>query len=189
MTVEKTNFTVEEYLRIERQRGERHNYFNGKLEPMPGGSIAHNRISRNIIQHLGNALDEKEGYEIFGSDQKIYIPKYNYYLYPDAVVIAAAPVMAENAAFGITNPLLIIEVLSPSTGAYDRDEKFMLYRELESFKEYVLIRQDTPEIVSMYRSQPSQWEETEVNGQEESVWFKSIDIRIPLALIYRNVEL
>jgi len=69
-------YTVDEYLKMEARSGERYEFYNGNIIPMPGGTIPHNRICRNIIQHLGNALDLKSGFEIFGSDQKIYLPEY-----------------------------------------------------------------------------------------------------------------
>lgn len=96
VTTEKARtYTVDEYLEAEHRTGERHEFYNGKIKLMAGGTIAHNRISRNVIQYLGNALDEKGDFEVFGSDQKIYLPDYHYYVYPDALVVADGPVMAE----------------------------------------------------------------------------------------------
>jgi Uma2 family endonuclease len=86
--------------------------------------------------------------ELFGSDQKVYLPKLNVYLYPDAIVVTQTPIMAENIAQAIVNPLLVVEVLSPSTEDYDRKDKFMKYRTLESFKEYVIIQQNSAEILN-----------------------------------------
>lgn len=182
-------YTVAEYLEIERGSGERHEYYNGKIIRMAGGSVDHNRISRNILQHLGNEIDKKGGYEVFGSDQKVYLPKLNLYLYPDVIVIAEAPIMAEQVSQAIVNPILIIEVLSPSTEDYDRKDKFMLYRTLESFKEYAIIQQNSPEVLTMFRNKPHIWEEQEFIGSENTVYFKSIDVHLPLSLIYKNVTL
>lgn len=189
VTAEATRtYTVEEYLQMERRTGERYEYYNGKIELMAGGSIAHNRISRNIIQYLGNILDEKTGFEAFGSDQKVYLPDYQYYVYPDAVVVTDGPLMSEEQADALINPLLIIEILSRSTEKYDSTNKFLEYRTLPSFKEYVLIRQDAPQITSFFREEPDLWRESEVRGLEQEVLFKSINVRLALELIYRKVE-
>jgi len=182
-------YTVAEYLEIEARTGERHLYLNGKIIPMAGGTLPHNRITRNILQHLGNMLDaQNQSYEVFGSDQKVYLPEYNFYVYPDAVVVAEVPVMSEKQADAIINPVLIVEVLSDSTERYDRGQKFVEYRSLPSFKEYVLVRQDKPEVVSFFREKPGLWLDEEFKGLEAEVYFKSIDVRLALSLIYRKVE-
>ncbi|MEZ4942289.1 MAG: Uma2 family endonuclease [Saprospiraceae bacterium] len=185
---ETKRYTVAEYLRTEARTGERYEFYNGEIRPMPGGTISHNRITKNVIQYLGNALDLKTGFEIFGSDQKVYLPHYNFYLYPDAVVVAEKPVSAEQHAHAIINPLLIIEVLSASTEAYDRQQKFLEFRSLPSFREYVLIRQDAPEILSFFREAPDLWRESSVVNLENSVYFRSVDVELALAALYRNVE-
>ncbi len=96
--------------------------------------------------------------------------------------------MAEQEADGLINPLLIVEVLSRGTEKYDRTQKFMEYRTLPTFKEYVLIRQTAPQIVSFLREAPDLWRESEVAGLDQEVYFKSIDVRLALPLIYRQVE-
>lgn len=183
------SYTVAEYLEIERSSGERHEFYNGKIIRLSGGSLDHNRISRNVLCYLNNELDKKTGFELFGSDQKVYLSKLNLYLYPDVIVIAEAPIMAENEAHAIINPLLVIEVLSPSTEDYDRKDKFLKYRTLESFKEYAIVQQNAAEILTLFRREPHTWEEQEFEGLSNSVYFKSIDVHLPLALIYKNVKL
>ncbi len=187
-TAAKKIYTVDEYLELEVRRGERYEFYNGNIIPMPGGTIPHSRICKNIIQHLGNALDLIKGFEIFGSDQKVYLPEYNFYLYPDAVVVAETPVAAEGMASALINPLLIIEVLSPSTERYDREQKFLQYRSIPSFKEYALVRQDAPEVLTFFREEPDTWKELMVKGVDRSVHFRSIGIDLALQLIYRNIE-
>lgn len=181
-------FSVADYLKTEAETGERHVFKNGKIIKMAGGTLPHNRISRNIVQHIGNLVDQKPGFEVLGSDQKIWLEKYNFYVYPDAVVVAEKPILADGPANAIINPLLIVEVLSPSTENYDRHQKFLEYRSLPSFKEYVLIRQDAPEVLVFYKEKPATWVETEVEGLESEVFFQSIQFSLKLALIYRNIE-
>lgn len=185
---ETKRYTVAEYLRTEARAGVRYEFYNGEIRPMPGGTISHNRITRNVLSELDQIFKTKTGFEIFGSDQKVYLPHYNFYLYPDAVVVAEKPVSAEQHAHAIINPLLIIEVLSASTEAYDRQQKFLEFRSLPSFREYVLIRQDAPEILSFFRETPDLWRESSVVDLENLVYFRSVDVALALAALYRNVE-
>jgi len=182
-------YTVLEYLDFESTSGERYEYYKGKIKLMAGGSIAHNRIARNILTELESSFKNMPEFEAFGSDQKIFLPEYDYYVYPDAVVVAEGPLLTEDVSHAIINPLLVIEVLSDSTERHDRGQKFIEYRSLPSFKEYVLIRQDKPTVVSFYKSQPGVWLEEEFKEMESEVYFKSIDLRVAMRLIYRKVEL
>ena len=177
-------YTLEEYLDMEEKSAERHAFHNGKIIKMAGGTIKHNRVCRNILSILDQELGQD--YEAFGSDQKIYIPKYNFYFYPDAVVVSEEPIVTAKG-YAITNPILIVEVLSPSTEEYDRGKKFIDYTSIPSFKEYVLIRQDAPEIQTFFREEHDLWRKTETEGLEQSVFFKSLNISILLSRIYKKV--
>lgn len=181
-------YSVAEYLRTEARTGEKHEFYNGKLKRMAGGSIPHNRIVRNILTELDGFLRQSDQFEVFGSDQKIYLPDYHYYLYPHAVVVSEAPVIAEEMAQAIINPLLIVEVLSPSSEVYDRGLKFAEYRSLPSFKEYVLVRQDAPHVISFFREAPDLWREAEVRGLDAAADLKSVGLPLALQSIYRKVE-
>jgi Uma2 family endonuclease len=185
--IEAKKYSVAEYLEIERRTGEKHEYYNGKLTPMAGGTISHNRIARNVLIELGKALSSKPTFEIFGSDQKVYLPKFNFYLYPDAIVVAGEPVQVEGQADAITNPILIIEVLSKSTKNYDGGLKFIEYKSLPSFKEYVLLRQDVAEASTMFREAPDVWHSYDVEGLDKELWFRTIDERVPMGRIYDRV--
>ncbi|MEZ4960273.1 MAG: Uma2 family endonuclease [Saprospiraceae bacterium] len=188
MLVASKKYSVAEYLEIERRTGEKHEFYNGKLTPMAGGTISHNRIARNILGELYKRLASKPELEIFGSDQKVYLPKFNFYLYPDALVIAGRPVQVEEQADAITNPLLIVEVLSKSTKQYDGGLKFIEYKSLPSFREYILLRQDVAEASTMYREEPDVWYSYEVEGLDKELWLRTIDERLPLSAIYNKVE-
>lgn len=178
-------YSVKEYLELERRTGERHKFVNGKIIKMAGGSINHNRISRNILSILEQNLNEE--FEIFGSDQKIYLPEYNVYVYPDAVVICGTPIVSDNDSQAITNPLVIIEVLSPSTQDYDKIEKFNDYRTLPSFKEYVLISQDKSKVTTYFREENGTWSISDFKNIEDNVFFKSLNISILMSKIYKRV--
>jgi Uma2 family endonuclease len=184
--VEKT-YTVAEYLQWERQTGEKHAFYNGKIEPMAGGSIAHNRVARNIFGLLFQYLRDKPEFELFGSDQKIYLPRFNFYVYPDAVVVAGHPIESAQEADAIVNPLLIVETLSNSTERYDRGQKFVEYQSLPSFQEYILLRQDMPEAYAYFREAPDLWRSTEQRGLDATLLCRSIGISIPMAELYHKV--
>ncbi|MBP6825497.1 MAG: Uma2 family endonuclease [Saprospiraceae bacterium] len=180
-------YTVAEYLEIERTTGEKHAYYNGTIEPMAGASISHNRITRNILTELCNVFEKTIGFEAFGSDQKIYLPKFEYYVYPDAVVVAEEPLVSSEETNAIVNPLLIFEVLSPSTEKYDGGQKFLEYQSLPSFKEYVLVRQDVPELLLFYREQPDVWRSSEVAGLDREAHLRSVDVLLSLHKVYHKV--
>ena len=180
-------YTVNEYLDVELRTGERHQYFDGQIVPMPGGSVNHNRITANTLVSFANALLDMD-YVVFTSDQKIYLPKLNFYLYPDAIVVADDPIQSIQESHAITNPLLIAEVLPPSTENYNRGQKFLEFGSLESLKEYWLIEQKRSVIVSMFRTQPNNWART--SGLDSSISARAIPgVSIPLKDIYRGVTL
>lgn len=182
----KRNYTVEEYLDLERKSGQKFEYYNGKLHQMAGGTIPHNRIARNILTALDYMLDEQ--FEAFGSDQKVFLPKYDFYVYPDAVVVSGTPVESDKVSSAITNPILIIEVLSSSTEEHDKGNKFIQYQSLPSFKEYVLIRQDKAEIQTSYREETDLWRTKEFSGLNNQLYLRSVDLEIAISKIYRKVK-
>jgi Uma2 family endonuclease len=179
--------SVKDYLYREARSGEKYEFYDGKISRMPGGTIPHNRICRNILSLLDVTLRNNPKFEVFGSDQKIYIPRYNFYLYPDAIVVAEDPIQSDEEANAIINPVLIIEVLSPTSEQRDRGTKFMEYSSLESLKEYSTIRQEMPSLTTMYRESEGYWLETHTEGIENSVHFKSINVKLTLSDIYRKV--
>lgn len=181
-------WTVTEYLSYEKQQGEKYEYRDGSILIIAGGSINHNRIAQNLCKYLDNALENQPQYQVFGSDQKIYLPKYNFYVYADALVVAASPIVAVEDTQAITNPIMIVEVLSKSTEQADRNQKFLAYRSLTSLLEYVLVRQDAPEVLTFFRTQSDLWQEEEFIGLSSDARFKSLDVVLPLEAIFRRVE-
>ena len=184
----KKNYSIDEYLAYEIHQGERFEFYNGQLNNMPGGSISHSRICRNLIANLYKAFETSENLEVFGSDQKVFIPQYNFYLYPDAIVVATNPKVVENETDAIINPILIIEVASPSTARYDRGDKFTWYKSLSSFKEYVLINQDEAAVNLFFQEEADLWRNTDVKGIENTVHFQSIGVTLSMHSIYDKVE-
>ncbi len=180
-------YSVKEYLKLERRTGERHEFVNGKIIKMAGGSIKHNLLTVNIIHELKNNLDELDNMYVFGSDQKVYLPEFNVYVYPDAVVICGTPIVSDKDSQAITNPLVIIEVLSPSTQEYDKIEKFNDYRTLPSFKEYVLISQDKAKVTTYFREENGTWAINDFRNIEDNVFLKSLNISVLMSRIYKRV--
>jgi Uma2 family endonuclease len=181
-------YSVADYLRLERKTGRKYAFYDGQLELMAGGTIPHNRVSANIFGLLFTHLFKKSNFQLFGSDQKIYLPKFNFYLYPDAVVVAGEPIEAEHEADAITNPLLIVETLSNSSERYDRGQKFVEYQSLPSFKEYVLLRQDAPEAYLHFREEADLWRTSEVVGLDKNLLFRSIEAEVAMADVYYKVK-
>jgi Uma2 family endonuclease len=181
-----SRYSVAEYLDIEIQQGERYEFFNGEIVKMAEGTIRHNLITSNVIFALNQALHEDDDIYIFGSDQKIYLPKYNFYVYPDAVVVSETPIVSEKG-HALMNPILIVEVLSSSTEDYDKGQKFLQYQSIPTFKEYLLVRQDLAEVATFFREEPDLWRSGEVEGLENEVFLKSVKVSLALAKIYKKV--
>ncbi|MEO0043655.1 MAG: hypothetical protein RL329_3103 [Bacteroidota bacterium] len=182
-------FSVQEYLALEEKASYKHEFFNGKIKQMPGASYQHNVIATNLTTHINNLLEaQTKPFIVCNSDMKIYLPRYRHFVYPDAVVIFERPVFYENRKDIILNPILIVEVLSASTEDYDKGTKFLKYKSLTSFKEYVLVEQDMPEVTCFYRQTEKVWEEASADQLNETIHLKSLDIHLSLGRIYRNIE-
>jgi len=180
--------SAKEYLELEQTSGEKYAFYNGSISKMAGASINHNRIARNVLVFLSKALVENPSFEVFGSDQKIYLPKFNFYLYPDALVVAETPVLSEMDTQAITNPVLIVEVLFSSSERYDRGQKFVEYQSIPSFKEYLLIRQDAPEVFGFYLEAVQQWRSINIAQLDQAILLQSVGVSLPMTAIYDKVN-
>ena len=152
-------YTFKEYLDFEAKSIEKHEFIDGKIVKMPYAKGPHNIIAVNMSTVLSNALEllEKD-YVVFGPDQKIYLPSLNVGVYADAFAVAESPIYFDDDQLLLINPLLVVEVLSKSTSKYDRTGKFDKYKTLDSFREYVLIRQDEYYAEVWYREKIGYWE-------------------------------
>lgn len=179
--------TVEEYHKQEETATHKSEFINGKLSPMPGGSSNHADIIGNIYMSLRLTLKSLgKNYRVFNSELKIYIEAFKQNVYPDTFVVTEKPQYVDNK-FSVSNPTLIVEVLSDSTGRYDRGQKFLKYKSLPSFAEYVLIEQDMP-MVDVITKKEDNWIIKTYVGLEDTVVLESIGCEIPMADIYENVE-
>lgn len=186
---EKT-YTVEAYLTFEKSQQEKYEFYKGKIRKMPGGTFNHNAISANIIYALKQAIRKSsKKYHLATSDMKIWIDAYEHMVYPDVVVICEKVQFHKNRKDIIINPLLIVEVLSNSTRGYDLGGKFEKYQTIDSFKEYVLVEQDYPEIIAYHREEEDLWRvQRSRNLEKGTIHLKSIDCTISLADIYDLIE-
>jgi Uma2 family endonuclease len=182
-------YSVEEYLAMEEIAPYKNEFQNGYIYPMPGGTYNHNLIASNTIRVLGNLTQNLPSkYRVLNSDMKIHIPEDKTFVYPDALVICEKPEFYLNHKDVITNPLVVVEVLSSSTEAYDRGGKFDKYSSIESFREYILIKQDRFQVVSYFREETDLWRKTVYMGAEAAFFIKALAISIPINEIYDGVE-
>ncbi len=180
-----TLFTPEEYLTSERKATLKSEYLNGEILAMSGASLAHTRITADIVTELNNQLRDGEC-EVISNDMRVKTGPKGAYFYPDVVVFCGEPEVEDNVFDTLLNPILVIEVLSPSTEVYDRGEKFRHYQELTSLREYVLVSQDRVR-VEQYRLAKKQWGQTEFRAPEDVLPLASIGCELPLRDIYRRV--
>ncbi|MBK1988469.1 Uma2 family endonuclease [Sphaerospermopsis aphanizomenoides BCCUSP55] len=186
--VTNTHFTPDEYRAMEETAQERHEYCNGEIIVMPGGSEVHSRISVNITTLLNVALRDTD-FQTYNGDLRIWIPEFNHGTYADVMVINGEPEFNNNRTDEILNPLLIIEVLSPSTEGYDRGDKFRKYRSLSSFCEYLLVSQTEP-YIEHYSQQENYniWQLQAYDQIDKSVFLHSLNVEVPLNEIYRRIK-
>ncbi len=182
-------YSIEEYLEQEDTSVEKHFFFNGNIVPMSGASFLHNTIATNISALLVVALSSKKHrYYVSNSATKIRIESFNHFVYPDAVVVSAKPAYYQQRKDIITNPLLVVEVLSASTEQHDRTTKFEEYCTLPSFQQYVMVAQQLPYVSTFYREAEDLWRRTNVQGTDQQLYLASLDITLNLADIYEGVD-
>lgn len=186
MGAAKKRYTLLEYLNLEPTLEGKFEFRNGEIVAMTGGTLNHSRIISKINRLLGNLLDGSQCENLI--DLKVFIEAYNHGVFPDAMVICDEPEMYKNRNDIIVNPSLVVEVLSKSTESYDRGEKFLKYRSLPSFKEYVLISADKYLVESFYRESSSLWQMRTAIGLEAEIHLFSINKTIALKDIYENVK-
>jgi len=180
-------YTPEEYLEFEINSPERHEYINGEIIPMTGGLPNHNLIIGNLYAAL-NFLLKREPYDVFVTDQRLWIPKQRIHTYPDIMVVEGALQLQTGRRDTIINPLLIVEVLSKSTQTYDQRNKFKFYRTIPSFQEYILIDQYSIHVEQYYKTESNQWIFSEVEGEAGILKFNKVPFEIVLADIYNKVD-
>src|SRR3982751_774582 len=180
-------FTPEDYLSLERSSEIRHEYLDGFVYAMAGESPEHSTICFNLAVAVGSQIKDTPC-RGFSPNMKVRAGKSGLYAYPDLMIVCGVPILHDRHGGLITNPTVIFEVLSPSTEAYDRSEKFLRYRtEIETLQDYILVAQDQPHIEHFSRQPDDTWALSEVNGLTEILSLSSIDCRIALADVYSRI--
>ncbi len=181
-----SRLTPVEYLALERKATTKSEYLNGYLYTMAGASREHNLITGNILGELRSQLKEQPC-EVYANDMRLKSSPTGLYTYPDVVVVCGEP-RFEDADFDtLLNPIVLVEVLSPSTETYDRGEKFAHYRRLESLQECLLVAQNRVR-VEHYLRQGEQWLLTELSHLDDTLHLVSIHCELPLREIYSKVK-
>lgn len=185
---EKLKYTLDEYLELEKTSDERLEYFDGNVWSMSGASLPHNRIQGNTYLALRQILRGRRC-EVFLSDMRVKIPAYPPYRYPDLSALCGEAKFEKLKGLDILiNPQLIVEILSDSTEAFDRGDKFTYYKSIESFTEYLLIAQHRPHVTQYVRqADGASWSYKEINGIDEKIYVASLDCEIPFGELYQSV--
>ena len=187
-TVEKTLLTPQEYLAKERRAEFRSEFYRGEMFAMAGATWEHTRIKDNLARQAGNQL-EGGPCQVATSDLRVKVRATGLYTYPDIVIVCDEPQFEDSQFDTLLNPRVVVEVLSDSTEKYDRGTKFAHYRQVPSIQEYVLVAQDRP-LVERYVRQPDDtWLLTVFSGLSQTFAFAAVPVQIPLAEIYRGLEL
>lgn len=183
-------YTLAEYLEHEEHALTNHEFDNGKLIPMAGGSPEHSLIKANVVTALNIAI-RKANYKhlVFNSDIRIFLPVFNRGVMPDAAVVVSEPAFSMETPVGVLlNPTLIVEVFSDSSESYDRGEKFARYRTLPSLEEYVLVAQNAPRVETFLKKDGKWWINEVAEGLDAMVELGSLGVKIPLRELYWNIS-
>lgn len=180
-------YTLEEYFALELASEEKYEFWNGKVFCVSGASLAHNVISVNVGAEMHTQL-RRLGGQVFFSGLRIKVPAYPPYRYPDLIALRGqAEIEQIGYVDALVNPNLIIEILSPSTEAFDRGDKFTYYKSIPSFSEYLLIAQHRPHVSQFVRGEKGVWTFREYNELSETVECASVPCELLLSEIYRDV--
>jgi Uma2 family endonuclease len=184
----KTSFTPEEYLELERKAERKSEYLNGEIFAMSGASPRHVLIVTNVVRELSSQLKNRPC-SVFSIDLRVRVSPEGLYTYPDVVVLCDKPLFSDSRRDTLTNPTLIVEVLSKSTKDYDRGEKFEQYRAIDSFKECVLIAQDRPHVEHFVRQADNNtWLLSETSKSDDTVFLSAIGCQLQLTEVYDKVD-
>lgn len=185
-------YSPAEYLDLELSSDARHEYINGEIVPMIGGTLNHNQILLNLASELNFAL-KKQPYRVFAADQRLWIPEATIYTYPDVMVVAGELAYQPGRRDTLTNPLLIVEVLSASTRSYDRGDKFAAYRTIPTLAEYLLVdqyryQQYRYQIEHYAKTGAKQWLLQVYDEQETTLQLTALEVAIALTDVYDKVQ-
>ncbi len=186
-TIAAPYITPEEYLERERHAETKSEYLRGEVFAMAGGSSNHALLTVNLASELRQQL-RKRPCRVFSSDLRLCVNESGLYTYPDVMVICGDLAFPDNRQDTVTNPLLIVEVLSDSTKNYDRGQKFQYYRSLPSLMEYLTVAQDEVHVEQYARQTSGQWLLTEYSDPGATVNLPSLQIELRTSDIYEKID-
>ncbi|MFQ3616386.1 MAG: Uma2 family endonuclease [Cyanobacteriota bacterium] len=180
-------YTAEEYLELEVASETRNEYRDGEMIPMTSGTPEHNRISGNLYITLSLGLKGKP-YETFHVDQRLWIPSVSLYTYPDVMVLTKPLELQAGRKDTVINPCFIAEVLSQSTQNYDRGDKFVAYRTIPTFQEYLLVDQSKIHVEHHVKVAENQWLFSEYDDPTVILCLRVLELSIQILDLYENIE-
>jgi Uma2 family endonuclease len=187
-TQPETFLTPEQYLEIERRAERKSEYYNGEMFAMAGAREAHNLLVANLVGELGQQLRSRPC-RVYLSNMRVRVTGTGLYTYPDVITVCGEPSFLGDQRDTLLNPDLLVEVLSPSTEAYDRGRKFEQYKAIESLREYLLVASDRIH-ADLYTRQPDgRWLLTSADTMEDSLVLESVGAQLRLADLYEKVDL
>lgn len=181
-------YNLSQYLEIEKKSSNKHEYFNEEIFSMAGASDEHNEVFSNLFFQIASKLKGKPC-RPYGSDKRLHIPQNTLYTYPDISIYCNGLIHSANDKDSAILPTVLIEILSSTTQSYDRGDKFKLYRDIPSLKEYILIDPEQIAIESFFLNSKNNWELQEYTDQTQNLRFKSLNIDISIQDIYENIPL
>ena len=187
MQVKPLLYSPEEYFKLEETAEFKHEYRDGDIIPMSGGTTNHNQIIVNLCAHLYFAL-RKQNYRVFTSDVRLWMAEHRLYTYPDLMVIKGDVIYHENRKDTVLNPLVIIEILSESTGSYDHGDKFKYYRSIPEFQEYILIDQYQYSVEQFVKTETGKWQVNFYESVDSILTLSTLDFSINLTDLYEQVN-
>ncbi|TYT71428.1 Uma2 family endonuclease [Microcystis aeruginosa] len=180
-------YTPEEYLALEETSEDKNEYRQGEIIPMVGATTNHNQIAGNFYRRFPLTINNQD-YYTYMETVRLWLSDYSIYTYPDVMVIKGQPLYQGSSQSNVINPLIIVEVLSNSTQAYDRGDKFKFYRSLPTFQEYILIEQSSYSVERYYKQKDDQWLIDFVTGENAVLQLVSVDWQISLQDLYQRVN-
>jgi len=181
------HISPEEYLTMERNSAEKHEYFNGEIVAMAGATEEHNLIVSNLVGELHRFLKGKTC-RVYPSDLRVSSPLFSSYMYPDVSIVCGETEKKEHDFDTLTNPTVVFEVMSRSTEQSDRGYKYFFYQKIPSLKEYILIDSNSYHAEIITLQDDRSWKMTEVDGLNEALYITSIDMQLALKDIYDRVS-
>jgi len=184
----KLHYSVETYLELERTGSLKHEYYRGEIFALAGSSEAHNLILTNLLTTLNVQL-RKRPCKVYPSDMRLKIPKTGLYTYPDVSIVCGTPQFDDVKHDTLLNPLIVIEILSPSTERYDRGKKFQNYRTVVTLQEYILVSQDEYHIEHYINQNDGNWLLTSYDHITTTFQLKTIECTLALEDVYDKVDI